>query len=448
MRLATWVMVLLIEAPLTVSFNGAGEGDYAAAALAACAADAACRLREGLPRAEEQVPPESLEDFGLFPRRLPIGLVSVGQAVGKSERLSGEALQARKAILRKELEGIELAMAREGAGRRVGQQMTVSPTCDHPCSFKRQTHTCRERVQWVKDHWDVATLSDPSGYGKSLEIVNGNCKGQCSCDAYDFGGVYTKDLIPPLTKLICDGLRAGCPAPVPAPQPAVRPRPTPAPTAAKTPAPTAAPTAAPTKAPTTKPTPAPTRAPTTAPTANPATDATPDGSPSSPGGPLPVTPAPGHLPVTPAPTARVTPTPQPTPAGGSGTLPPTPAVVPGVGGGACTKADFATMAGFGGGYTKGSFPQQVTSCARSAYSLWYGLSESKDKMCLQTMLGISIACASCIHEANVYATKNCKIACMKSWCSSTCLSCGSGYRPQLEACAGGAVPAATACVEG
>eukprot|EP00929_Paragymnodinium_shiwhaense_P063903 TRINITY_DN3197_c0_g2_i1.p1 TRINITY_DN3197_c0_g2~~TRINITY_DN3197_c0_g2_i1.p1 ORF type:complete len:412 (-),score=100.60 TRINITY_DN3197_c0_g2_i1:346-1485(-) len=373
---SSMLMNALLLMPQAVRcFNAAsGEADYKAAALAACAADATCRLQEGLPDPHEHKTEDDAEGFGLFPERMPMQLLSTeAKTLEKSERLSEEELTERMARLRREFDGLEQTLANEATRSSTERQQTSgggSPTCDSPCTFKRQTHTCRERIQWVKDHWDVATFQDPSGYGKSLEIVNGNCAGQCECNPYDFGGVYVKDILPPLTKLVCQGLDVGCPAPPPPP-----PRPTP------------------------KPTPAP-------------------------------------------PTAAPRPTPRP--ANGTATPAPTPKPVKKAG--ACSDDDFQRMKSLGAGSKKGTFAETVSTCARGAYSLWYGLSADKDKGCLRKKVGVSAGCADCIHKANQFGTKNCKVACIKSWCSESCLKCSGGAKAELESCTGGELPRAEVCV--
>eukprot|EP00929_Paragymnodinium_shiwhaense_P063902 TRINITY_DN3197_c0_g1_i1.p1 TRINITY_DN3197_c0_g1~~TRINITY_DN3197_c0_g1_i1.p1 ORF type:complete len:383 (-),score=82.36 TRINITY_DN3197_c0_g1_i1:284-1432(-) len=376
MKSSMLMNALLFVPHVASSFDAPGESDYRAATMAACAADATCRLEEGLPDPAEHKVEDDFEGFGLFPERMPLQLLSTeAKTAETSERLGEEEMLERMARLRRELEGIEgtlMALSSESAARQtVGQQTSGagSPSCDSPCTFKRQTHTCRERTQWIKDHWDVASFQDPSGYGKSLEIVNGDCAGQCSCNPYDFGVVYVKDVLPPLTKLVCQGLDVGCPAPPPPP-----PRPTP------------------------KPTPAP-----------------------------------------------PTPAPKPT---GNGTATPAPTPKPVQAAGACSADDFASMNKLGAGSKKGSFAETVSTCARGAYSLWYGLSQDKDQGCLRKKIGISGGCAECIHKANQFGTKHCKVACIKSWCSESCLKCSMGYKPQLESCTGGgALPAAEVCVK-
>merc|ERR1712087_542705 len=70
-------------------------------------------------------------------------------------------------------------------------QCTCSPTefpelqCDSPCMFDGETHSCRDRVQWL-----VRERARVHGRGSTvaaaLPIVSQECGGQCVCDAADF----------------------------------------------------------------------------------------------------------------------------------------------------------------------------------------------------------------------------------------------------------------------
>merc|ERR1712151_1470701 len=63
-------------------------------------------------------------------------------------------------------------------------QCTCSPTefpelqCDTPCMFDGETHSCRERVQWL-------VRERGSTIAAALPNVSQECGGQCICDAAD-----------------------------------------------------------------------------------------------------------------------------------------------------------------------------------------------------------------------------------------------------------------------
>merc|ERR1712087_810265 len=52
--------------------------------------------------------------------------------------------------------------------------------CDGPCTFDGETHSCRERVQWL-------VREGASTVAAALDTVSHECGGQCMCSAADFG---------------------------------------------------------------------------------------------------------------------------------------------------------------------------------------------------------------------------------------------------------------------
>eukprot|EP00405_Crypthecodinium_cohnii_P001732 CAMPEP_0194747672 /NCGR_PEP_ID=MMETSP0323_2-20130528/1824_1 /TAXON_ID=2866 ORGANISM="Crypthecodinium cohnii, Strain Seligo" /NCGR_SAMPLE_ID=MMETSP0323_2 /ASSEMBLY_ACC=CAM_ASM_000346 /LENGTH=166 /DNA_ID=CAMNT_0039661297 /DNA_START=79 /DNA_END=579 /DNA_ORIENTATION=- len=113
--------------------------------------------------------------------------------------------------------------------------------------------------------------------------------------------------------------------------------------------------------------------------------------------------------------------------------------------GKCSLRDKASMQRLGEGHGRGSFPETLSSCGKSAYS-WFSFHESSMKSCLTRNMHISDECAQCFVGAGKYSFNNCKLQCLfGSWCSSSCLSCAQRYDPTVHQCAGVDVPKVTQC---
>jgi hypothetical protein len=50
--------------------------------------------------------------------------------------------------------------------------------CNEACFFKGETHTCRDRVNWL--------VGQGQHTGQAIDTVNSECRGQCSCSWADF----------------------------------------------------------------------------------------------------------------------------------------------------------------------------------------------------------------------------------------------------------------------
>ena len=122
---------------------------------------------------------------------------------------------------------------------------------------------------------------------------------------------------------------------------------------------------------------------------------------------------------------------------------PPPAVEAVIAGGACSATDQAAINAKPGGTADGSFPKLTMECGRKALSIFSGISESKFNQCLQGELAVSTGCSDCFYKASQYGYENCKLACLKSWCSAGCLQCAANF--DTDGCAGFAAPAPTAC---
>ena len=111
--------------------------------------------------------------------------------------------------------------------------------------------------------------------------------------------------------------------------------------------------------------------------------------------------------------------------------------------GACSAADQSAIAAKGGGTAAGSFPKITSDCGRQALSIFSGISEAKFNQCLEGEVAVSQGCSDCYYQAAQYGYENCKLACLRSWCSASCLQCAAKF--DADGCAGFAAPAPTAC---
>jgi len=79
--------------------------------------------------------------------------------------------------------GSTVADAVDTVGRECDGQCMCSPgeiLCDSPCLYQGETHTCRERVQWLVGEGRSTVIA-------ALDTVSQECSEQCMCSAADFG---------------------------------------------------------------------------------------------------------------------------------------------------------------------------------------------------------------------------------------------------------------------
>lgn len=88
------------------------------------------------------------------------------------------------------------------------------------------------------------------------------------------------------------------------------------------------------------------------------------------------------------------------------------------------------------GNGKTSQGQHSADCGKKAYSVFSGLNKDKFGTCLHDRIPISMGCVSCYTAMADAGAKNCKSACIFSWCSSGCLKCTKKYQPDLNRCTG------------
>jgi len=116
-----------------------------------------------------------------------------------------------------------------------------------------------------------------------------------------------------------------------------------------------------------------------------------------------------------------------------------------VAGGACTADDQSAINAKPAGSADGSFSKITSDCGHSALSIFSGIDETKFNTCLTGAVKVSTGCSDCYWQAAEYGYKNCKLACLSSWCSSSCLDCASKFAPTVATCAGFTGPQPTAC---
>lgn len=113
--------------------------------------------------------------------------------------------------------------------------------------------------------------------------------------------------------------------------------------------------------------------------------------------------------------------------------------------GKCSKDDVAAMNSKGPGSAPSSFPGEAAKCGGESWSVFKGWKPEKYKACITKSTGISSQCASCFSDSGKYGFKNCKLACMGSWCSENCLTCMNKQKGELLDCVGAAPPDASQC---
>lgn len=112
----------------------------------------------------------------------------------------------------------------------------------------------------------------------------------------------------------------------------------------------------------------------------------------------------------------------------------------------CSKDEQQQINSFAGGYAAGSFTRITVACTKAGYNVLSGLLVQDDfDTCLSQKVNISKTCAHCWWSPGQYGFDNCKMKCLGSWCSSTCLACAAPSVPNLIACAGIGGPAAVQC---
>lgn len=112
--------------------------------------------------------------------------------------------------------------------------------------------------------------------------------------------------------------------------------------------------------------------------------------------------------------------------------------------GACSATDQASISVLPAGTADGSFPKTTSDCAHHALNILHGIDETKFNTCLTgAIASVSTGCSDCFWQAAQYGFEHCKLDCISSWCSSSCLTCSAGF--DATGCAGFTAPAPTPC---
>jgi len=107
--------------------------------------------------------------------------------------------------------------------------------------------------------------------------------------------------------------------------------------------------------------------------------------------------------------------------------------------GACSASDQAALS------DPDDFGAKASDCGHAAFSLVGGFDHDKFNSCFTASAGVSSSCSECYAQSGEYAVKNCKLACISKWCSSGCLSCTDGAKPDLNTCTGFTAGSAQPC---
>jgi hypothetical protein len=111
----------------------------------------------------------------------------------------------------------------------------------------------------------------------------------------------------------------------------------------------------------------------------------------------------------------------------------------------CTPDEQQRINALPEGYSVGAFPRTVDECAKKAVGLLAGIRKVPYHECFQQRLNLSSSCSDCFWTASQYAFQNCKMACIKSWCTSKCLECTKPSFAGIATCAGTPGPATVKC---
>jgi len=104
-------------------------------------------------------------------------------------------------------------------------------------------------------------------------------------------------------------------------------------------------------------------------------------------------------------------------------------------GGKCSKKDQNVLKKHKGN-GKNSQGYHSAKCGRSSYSIFSGMDKKAFSTCLRGKVKISSGCGGCYASMADWSSKNCKMACISSWCSSGCLKCTNKNLKALDKCTG------------
>merc|ERR1711976_450810 len=112
--------------------------------------------------------------------------------------------------------------------------------------------------------------------------------------------------------------------------------------------------------------------------------------------------------------------------------------------GSCSAADQTYIHAHKGNGAS-SWGKMSSDCGHEAFSIFHGFDESKFKTCLVGKTQVSNSCAGCYAQAGKFGVDNCKLACISSWCSESCLKCSEKNKATLDSCTGFSEDAVAPC---
>jgi len=111
----------------------------------------------------------------------------------------------------------------------------------------------------------------------------------------------------------------------------------------------------------------------------------------------------------------------------------------------CTPEDLSIIDAAGGGHEEGSWTKMNADCGSASWGIFGGMDTAKYKACILAKRPITERCATCFSDSGRYGFDHCKLPCLMSWCSTSCLQCSDHNMENVDRCAGQQVPRATVC---
>lgn len=106
--------------------------------------------------------------------------------------------------------------------------------------------------------------------------------------------------------------------------------------------------------------------------------------------------------------------------------------------GACSLTDKTAIMAHGEGNDVGSWAKICSDCAHASLNILRGIHQENFNRCLTNHVTISKTCSTCFADAAQYVYDHCKLACLKSQWSDSCLKCVAGF--DIKECTGFEVP--------
>merc|ERR1739845_55344 len=91
------------------------------------------------------------------------------------------------------------------------------------------------------------------------------------------------------------------------------------------------------------------------------------------------------------------------------------------------------------------FRKSSNTMMKIVLATFVGFAANKFNDCFTASAGISASCSACYATSAQYSVKNCKVACISKWCSSSCLKCTEPAQDDLAVCTGFTAGSADPC---